>query len=233
MKGQIFIGATFLVLIFLIAGQYYEIHHLRIANQRFRQEHQNIPVEQYIAGMTGAIDQQNRELTIMLSQTLWTTRRLGACIKALELQHHIISPSYDDLLFIYLSPGHSIPSVWKPPVFDETQPTLVGMSPMDLMFMTPGQPFGNGYPLVFYESYQPQDPNSFYFINQYSGGENTLEYLLFSLRQNKKSLTALNGEYQKLIENYDARLKILYNTLKEKKLLREPENPPGMMGPVF
>ncbi len=233
MKGQLFVGVTFLVLIFLIAGQYYEIHHLRVANQRFQQHNRVLPVEQYAAGMTAAIDQQNRELMEMLSQTLWATRRLGACIKALELQHHLISPYHDDLSFIYLSPRWSIPSVWKPPVFDKTQPTLGGMPSMDPMFLMPGQPFQNETPLVFYESYQPHDPNSLYYVAQFGGGENTLDYLLSCLQQNKNSLNSLNSEYHKVIEQYDARLKVLYNTLKEKKLLREPENPPGMMGPVF
>lgn len=233
MKGQVFVGVTFLVLIFLIAGQYYEIHHLRVANQQFRQHNRVLPVEQYAAGMTEAVDQQNRELMEMLSQALWTTRRLGACIQALEMQHHIISPFHDDLSFIYLSPCHSISSVWKPSVFDETQLTLGGMYPMDPMLMMPGLPAGNGHPLQFYESYQPQDPNSLYFINQFSGGENTLEFLLFNLQHNKNLLNSLNDNYHQVIEQYDARLKVLYNTLKEKKLLREPENPPGMMGPVF
>jgi hypothetical protein len=103
---------------------------------------------------------------------------------------------------------------------------------MDPMLM-PGLPLQNGTPLLFYESYQPQDPNSLYYVGQFSGGENTLDYLLSSLQHNKDSLDSLNSDYLKVIEQYDARLKVLYNTLKEKKLLREPENPPGMMGPVF
>lgn len=233
MRGQVFVGVTFLVLIFLIAGQYYEIHHLRVANQRFQQNNSVVPVEQYVAGMTQAIDRQNRELTEMLSQTLWTTRRLAGCIKALEMHHHIISPYHEDLSFIYLFPRWSIPSVWKPSVFDETQQTWGDIYPMDPMLMMPGQPFQNGTPLLFYEPYHPQDPNSLYYVGQFSGGENTLDYLLSSLQHNKDSLDSLNSDYLKVIEQYDARLKVLYNTLKEKKLLREPENPPGMMGPVF
>jgi hypothetical protein len=224
MKGQLFVGVTFLVLIFLIAGQYYEIHHLRVANQQFRQHNRVLPVEQYAAGMTAAIDQQNREVREMLSQTLWTTRRLAACIRALELQHHLISPYPDDLSFIYLSPRFSISCAWKPPVFDKTQPTVGGISPMDPMLMMPGLPFQNGTPLVFYESYQPHDPNSLYYVAQFSGGENTLDYLLSCLQQNKNSLNSLNSEYRKLIQQYDARIRVLYNTLKEKKLLREPDS---------
>ncbi|HML74929.1 MAG TPA: hypothetical protein PKB02_10585 [Anaerohalosphaeraceae bacterium] len=233
MKGQLFVGVTFLVLIFLIAGQYYEIHHLRVANQTFRQHTRVIDVETYAAGMTEAVDQQNHELTEMLSQTLWATRRLGACIQALELQHQIAPPFQDDMSFNYISPRHSIYSAWKPPVFDQTDSTFVNVPSMDPMFLMPGQPFQNETPLVFYESYQPHDPNSLYYVAQFGGGENTLDYLLACLKLNTNSLNMLNSEYRKLIQQYDARIRVLYNTLKEKKLLGEPENPPAMMGPVF
>jgi len=227
MKGQVFVGATFLVLIFLIAGQYYEIHHLRVANQTFRQHNQVLPVEQYAAGITEAIDQHNHELREMLSKTLWTTRRLAGCIKALELQHQIISRPPENFSFNYSTPHYSIPSAWTVSEKEEEQPNLYNLR-LPVMMLE-----GYGYPLLFYESYQPEDPNSLYFISKYSGGENTLDHLLSCLHQNQSALQNMNFEYRKLIEQYDARLKVLYHTLKEKKLLREPENQPGKMGPVF
>jgi len=222
MKGQLFVGVTFLVLIFLIAGQYYEIHHLRVANQEFQQHHRFIPVETYVTGMTEALDQQNREIAHMLALTMWTSRRLAACIKAFELQHHIVPPFQDNLSFNYLSPRDCIPSAWKPPVFEKSL-LCINPAPADPTLSMPVLLFGTQTPLVFYEPYQPHDPNSIYYVGQFSGRENTLDSLLSSLQHNKESLESLNSQYRILIQQYDARIKVLYHTLKEKKLLREPD----------
>ncbi|MEN6307661.1 MAG: hypothetical protein ABFD91_07895 [Anaerohalosphaeraceae bacterium] len=233
MKGQIFVGVTFLVLIFLIAGQYYEIHHLRVANQTFQQHNRVVPVEQYVAGMTEAIDQQNRELTEMLSQTLWTTRRLAACIEALELQHNILSPPADDLAFIFSYPQGLFSPVWNAPFNEEKQVEHNNISPMVPMLMGMGPNMGGGDPLVFYESYQPEDPNSFYYIPRYSGEENTLEGLLSCLRQNSQNLSYQNSDYRKLIEQCERRLKILNDRLKEKNMLPKQKKGTPMPGTLM
>jgi hypothetical protein len=67
-----------------------------------------------------------------------------ACIKAFELQHHIVPPFQDNLSFNYLSACDPTASVWKPPVFDKTDPTLVSVHPMDPMRSTPVQAIWKG-----------------------------------------------------------------------------------------
>lgn len=146
-----------------------------------------------------------------------------ACIKAFELQHYIAPPFQDNLSFNYLSPRDSTASVWKPPEFEKQTQLLSACIRWTRCDRRQYRLFGKATLLVFYKPYQPHDPNSVYYVGQFSGGVNTLDYFLSSLQQNKDSLNSLNSQYRILIQQYDARIRVLYHTLKEKKLLREPD----------